>query len=241
MNNTNLKDNTYTKPLKDYHNRYYKILSILRYFQKESIKYNQTIILNTLNLFLSKDGLKQITLRTLRKDLTFLCNKSIIKKTLLRLGEGNGTYIRYTITKYSVNNLKRLLKAKQKIIEYDANKIFTFTKETQKRYFKNKGVKIFKSKNATKNVSHNITNNKKHISNEEQIERKMKNELTNNTDYLIKDVSKWKTMRYLDKVEENTNKKRYKDSVIRTKEWLEYLNIKEFTTKIYDDQMESKK
>ncbi|UPA15814.1 plasmid maintenance protein [Borrelia turicatae] len=241
MNNTNLKDNTYTKPLKDYHNRYYKILSILRYFQKESIKYNQTIILNTLNLFLSKDGLKQITLRTLRKDLTFLCNKSIIKKTLLRLGEGNGTYIRYTITKYSVNNLKRLLKAKQEIIEYDANKIFTFTKETQKRYFKNKGVKIFKSKNATKNVSHNITNNKKHISNEEQIERGMKNELTNNTDYLIRNVSKWKTMRYLDKVEENTNKKRYKDSVIRTKEWLEYLNIKESTTKIYDDQMESKK
>ncbi|WP_330730356.1 plasmid maintenance protein [Borrelia turicatae] len=241
MNNTNLKDNTYTKPLKDYHNRYYKILSILRYFQKESIKYNQTIILNTLNLFLSKDGLKQITLRTLRKDLTFLCNKSIIKKTLLRLGEGNGTYIRYTITKYSVNNLKRLLKAKQEIIEYDANKIFTFTKETQKRYFKNKGVKIFKSKKATKNVSHNITNNKKHISNEEQIERGMKNELTNNTDYLIRNVSKWKTMRYLDKVEENTNKKRYKDSVIRTKEWLEYLNIKESTTKIYDDQMGSKK
>nr|WP_236842433.1 hypothetical protein [Borrelia hermsii] len=30
-----------------------------------------------------------MTLRTLRKDLTFLCNKSIIKKTLLRLGEGN--------------------------------------------------------------------------------------------------------------------------------------------------------
>ncbi|UPA11618.1 hypothetical protein bpSLO_001495 (plasmid) [Borrelia parkeri] len=241
MNNTNFKDNTYTKPLKDYHNRYYKILSILRYFQKKSIKYNQTIILNTLNIFLSKDDLKQITLRTLRKDLTFLCNKSIIKKTLLRLGEGNGSYIRYTITKYSVNNLKRLLKAKQEIIEYDANKIFTFTKETQKRYLKNKGVKIFKSKNATKNVSHNITNNKKYINNKEKIEKEIKSELTNNTDYLIRNVSKWKTMRYLDKIEENANKKRYKDSVIRTKKWLEYLDIKEFTIKFYDDQMESKK
>lgn len=35
--------------------------------------------------------------------------------------------------------------------------------------------------------------------------------------------------------------KRYKNSAIGTKEWLECLNIKEFTIKIYDDQMGSKK
>ncbi|WP_330730499.1 plasmid maintenance protein [Borrelia turicatae] len=219
MLNTNLEVKTYTKPLKEYHNRYYKILSILRYFQNKTINYNQTKILNALNIFLFKDGLKQITLRTLRKDLTFLCNKGIIKKTLLRLGEGNGTYIRYTITKHSVKNLKRLLKAQQEIIEHDANKVFTFTKETQKKYFKNRRIKIFKSKNATKNVSHNITSNK-YINNKEKIEKENKSKVINSTDYLIRNVSKWKTMRYLDKVEENANKKRYEDSMMRTKEWL---------------------
>ncbi|UPA18834.1 hypothetical protein bpuSUM_001325 (plasmid) [Borrelia puertoricensis] len=207
MINTNLEVKTYSKPLKEYHNRYYKILSILRYFQKNAIKYNQTFILNTLNIFLLKDSLKQITLRTLRKDLAFLCNKGIIKKTLLRLGEGNGSYIRYTITKYSINNLKRLLKAQQEITEHDVNKVFIFTKETQKKYFKNRRFKIFKSKNATKNVSHNITNNK-YINNKEKIEKESKSKIINNTDYLIKNVSKWKTMRFLDKIEENVNKKK---------------------------------
>ncbi|UPA18412.1 plasmid maintenance protein [Borrelia puertoricensis] len=216
------------KPLKDYHNRYYKILSILRYFQSKTIKYNQTFILNTLNIFLSKDGLKQITLRTLRKDLAFLCNKGIIKKTLLRLGEGNGSYIRYTITKYSINNLKRLLKAQQEITEHDANKVFIFTKETQKKSFKNRKFKIFKSKNATKNVSHYITNNK-YINNKEKIEKENKSKIINNTNYLIKNVSKWKTMRYLDKIEENTNKKRYEGSLIRTKTWLEALKIEKIS------------
>ncbi|WP_025407129.1 plasmid maintenance protein [Borrelia hermsii] len=224
MINTNLEVKTYSKPLKKYHSRYYKILSILRYFQNKAIKYNQTKILNALNIFLFKDSLKQITLRTLRKDLTFLCNKGIIKKTLLRLGEGNGTYIRYTITKHSVKDLKKLLKAQQKIIEHDANKVFTFTKETQKKYFKNRRFKIFKSKNANKNVSLYITNNR-YINSKEKIEKENRNKVTNNTDYLIRNVSKWKTMRYLNKVEENANKKRYEDSIIRTKKWLETLKI----------------
>ncbi|UPA18373.1 plasmid maintenance protein [Borrelia puertoricensis] len=226
MKNASLEVKAHTKPLKDYHNRYYKILSILKYFQNKTINYNQTFILNALNIFLFKDGLKQITLRTLRKDLAFLCNKGIIKKTLLRLGEGNGTYIRYTVTKYSVKNLKRLLKAQQEITEHDANKVFIFTKETQKKYFKNRRFKIFKSKNATKNVSHNITNNK-HINNKEKIEKESKSKIINNTDYLIRNVSKWKTMRYLDKIEANANKKRYEDSAIRTKKWLGNLKTKE--------------
>ncbi|AOW96276.1 plasmid maintenance protein [Borrelia miyamotoi] len=208
----------YTKSLKEYHNRYYKILSILRYFQNNALKYNQTVILNSLNIFLLKDSLKQIKLRTLRKDLTFLCNKGIIKKTLLRLGEGNGTYIRYTVNKYSVKNLKRILKAKEEIVEHDANAIYKLTEETQQNYYsKNKEIKIFKSKNATKNVSQYITNNK-YINSKEKKERE-----TNNTDYLISNVSKWKTMRYLDKVEENKNKKRYEDNMMKTKKWLESL------------------
>ncbi|AHH13393.1 Putative cytosolic protein (plasmid) [Borrelia hermsii YBT] len=228
----NEKAPSYTKPLKEYHSRYYKILSILRYFQKNAIKYNQTIILNALNIFLLKDGLKQITLRTLRKDLAFLHNKSIIKKHLLRLGEGNGSYIRYTVTQYSVNNLKRLLKAKQEIIEHDANAIYKFTKETQKEYCKNKGVKILKSKNATKNVIHNITNNKC-INNKEKRGKETKSEVTNNTDVLIRNVSKWKTMKYLDKVKDNTNKKRYEESMMRTKEWLKNLKTENNASKNY--------
>ncbi len=80
METNNLKIQINVKPLKKYQIRYYKILSILKYFQKNTIKYNQKVILNTLNYFLTQDGLKVITLRTLRKDLTWLCNKSIIKK-----------------------------------------------------------------------------------------------------------------------------------------------------------------
>ncbi|QFP42560.1 hypothetical protein F9Y90_05565 (plasmid) [Borrelia miyamotoi] len=210
----------YTKPLKEYHSRYYKILSILRYFQNKVLKYNQTTILNALNTFLLKDNLKKITLRTLRKDLAFLCNKGIIKKTLLRLGKGNGTYIRYTVIKYSIKNLKRILKAKEEIVEHDTNSIYKFTKETQQKYYlQNKGIKIFKRKNATKNVSQHITNNK-YINSKEKKEKE-----TNNTDYLISNVSKWKTMRYLDKIEENENKKRYEKSMLRTEKWIEATKI----------------
>ncbi|AHH05535.1 Putative cytosolic protein (plasmid) [Borrelia miyamotoi FR64b] len=190
MKNANFDVKAYPQPLKKYHSRYYKILSILRYFQNNALKYNQTAILNALNTFLLKDGLKQITLRTLRKDLTFLCHKGVIKKTLLRLGEENGTYIRYTVTKYSVKNLKRILKAKEKIVEHDANSIYKFTKETQQKYYlQNKGIKIFKRKNATKNVSQYIINNT-YINNKEKKERKTKSEEINSTDYLIKNVSK---------------------------------------------------
>ncbi|AHH05549.1 plasmid maintenance protein (plasmid) [Borrelia miyamotoi] len=236
MISTGLEIQTYPQPLKKYHSRYYKILSILRYFQNNALKYNQTAILNALNTFLLKDGLKQITLRTLRKDLTFLCHKGIIKKILLRLGEENGTYIRYTVTKYSVKNLKRILKAKEKIVEHDANSIYKFTKETQQKYYlQNKGIKIFKRKNATKNVSQYITNNT-YINNKEKKERKTKSEEINSTDYLIKNVSKWKTMRYLDKIEENENKKRYEDSMIKTKKWLGDFKTKKLLKRIYDDQ-----
>ncbi len=163
METNNLKIQINVKPLKKYQIRYYKILSILKYFQKYTIKYNQKVILNTLNYFLTQDGLKVITLRTLRKDLTWLCNKSIIKKTLLRLGEGNGSYIRYSVNKYSNNNLNCVLKDKQNTIEHDANIIYKFTKETQKKYFKNKGAKTSNLKNATKNVSHIINKQKTKI------------------------------------------------------------------------------
>ncbi|AFI32209.1 plasmid maintenance protein [Borrelia crocidurae] len=222
-----------SKPSKKYHNRYYKIVSIVKFYQKNSIKYNQTSILNTLNRFLAKDELKIITLRTLRKDLALLCNKGIIKKTLLRLGEGNGSYIRYSANKYSLRNLKRFLEDKQAIVEHDANAIYKFTKETQQKYYlKNKGLNIHKSKNATKNVSHNITNNKK-INNKKnkKEEKKETGKKTIDTNYMIKNVSKWKTMRYLDKIEENANKKRYEDSIIRTQEWLKNLKIENSTYK----------
>ncbi|ACH95218.1 plasmid maintenance protein (plasmid) [Borrelia recurrentis] len=225
MKNTSHEVKIHTQPLKKYHNRYYKILSILKYFQKNLLRYNQTIILNALNRFLAKDELKIITLRTLRKDLALLCNKGIIKKTLLRLGEGNGSYIRYAVNKYSTNNLKRLLDDKQTIIEHDANEIYEFTKKTQQKYYlKNKRLNIHKHKNATKNVSHNITNNKE-IKNKKNKKEKMKKieKQTIDTNYMIKNVAKWKTMRYLDKIEENANKKRYEDSMIKTKEWLKNL------------------
>ncbi|ETZ17383.1 putative cytosolic protein [Borrelia duttonii CR2A] len=222
MKNVGLEVKTYEKPLKKYHNRYYKIVSIVKFFQKNSIKYNQTSILNTLNRFLTKDELKIITLRTLRKDLALLCNKGIIKKTLLRLGEGNGSYIRYAANKYSLRNLKRFLEDKQAIVEHDANATYKFTKETQQKYYlKNKGLNIHKSKNATKNVSHNITNNKEIKKKKNKKEEKKEIEKrTIDTNYMIKNVAKWKTMRYLDKVKENANKKRYEDSIIRTQEWL---------------------
>ncbi|WP_024653614.1 plasmid maintenance protein [Borrelia persica] len=257
MNNTNAKIKSYTQPSKKYHKRYYKILSIIAYYQKNAIKYNQTTILKALNTFLVKDGLKPITLRTLRKDLALLCNKGIIQKTLLRLGEGNGSYIRYSVNKYSLHNLKKLLKAKDAIVEHDANAIYNFTKKTQQKYCEENGIKIFKRKSATKNVSQYINSNKKIINKKKKKEKtkkeakvktqdtnfsikgkeilikkrkveetkkeeKEKNAIkeTNEINLLIKNVGKWKTMRYLDKVEENANKKRYEESMRKTREWL---------------------
>ncbi len=206
METNNLKIQINVKPLKKYQIRYYKILSILKYFQKNTIKYNQKVILNTLNYFLTQDGLKVITLRTLRKDLTWLCNKSIIKKTLLRLGEGNGSYIRYSVNKYSNNNLNCVLKDKQNTIEHDANIIYKFTKETQKKYFKNKGAKTSNLKNATKNVSH-IINNKKYINNKEKILHKTKNEDSNFISLKIKNLLRYKTINFLDKKKKILTKK----------------------------------
>ncbi|WP_418453682.1 plasmid maintenance protein [Borreliella bissettiae] len=220
MQTNNLKIQTNVNLLKKYQIRYYKILSILKYFQKNAIKYNQKLILNTLNYFLAQDGLKEIALRTLRKDLTWLCNKSIIKKTLLRLGEGNGSYIRYSVNKYSNNNLNCVLKNKQNTIEHDANIIYKFTKETQKNYFKNKGVRASSLKNATKNVSH-IINNKKHINNKEKVSHKTKNKNLNSIDLKIKTLLKFKKINFLDKVKENSNKRKYLYKRIETKEWLE--------------------
>lgn len=220
MKTTNLKIQINLKPLKKYQIRYYKILSILKYFQKNTIKYNQKVILNKLNYFLAQDGLKVVTLRTLRKDLTWLCSKLIIKKTLLRLGEGNGSYIRYSVNKYSNNNLNCVLKDKQNTIEHDANAIYKFTKETQKKYLKNKGAKTSNLKNATKNVSH-IINNKQHINNKEKILHKTKNKDSNFMSLKIKNLLKYKNINFLDKIKENFNKKNYLYKRIKTKEWLE--------------------
>ncbi|ETZ17635.1 putative cytosolic protein [Borrelia duttonii CR2A] len=214
-----------TQPLKQYHTRYYKVLSILKYFQRNAINYNQTKILNTLNFFLKKDDIKITTLRTLRQDLCFLCKNGIIEKTLIRLGKGNGSYIRYTVNKYSNNNLNRLLESKQSIVEHDANAIYKFTKKTQKKYLQNKKVKIYKPKNATKNVSH-IINNKKEIKN------KRKNDII----FKISKVAKGKTMKYLDKIEENKNKKRYEESILKVKNWLKQSKLAEFANRGYDNQ-----
>ncbi|ETZ17632.1 putative cytosolic protein [Borrelia duttonii CR2A] len=214
-----------TQPLKQYHTRYYKILSILKYFQKNAINYNQAKILNTLNFFLKKDDIKITTLRTLRQDLCFLCKNNIIEKTLIRLGKGNGSYIRYTVNKYSNNNLNRLLESKQSIVEHDANAIYKFTKKTQKRYLQNKKVKIYKPKN----VSH-IINNKKEI----------KNEKKDDIIFKISKVAKGKTMKYLDKIEENKNKKRYEESIFRVKNWLKQSKLVEFANREHDNQGNAK-
>lgn len=230
MKEPHLKIQPNVNPLKKYQIRYYKILSILKYFQKNAIKYNQKVILNTLNYFLAQDGLKEVALRTLRKDLTWLCNKNIIKKTLLRLGEGNGSYIRYSANKYSNNNLNCVLKDKQNTIEHDANAIYKFTKETQKKHFKNKGTKTSNLKNATKNVSH-IIKNKKYINNKEIILHKTKKGDSNFIDLKIKNLLKFKKINFLDKIKENSNKKNYLHKRIETKEWLERIK-----NQIHDDK-----
>ncbi|ADQ31349.1 plasmid maintenance protein [Borreliella burgdorferi] len=230
MKEPHLKIQPNVNPLKKYQIRYYKILSILKYFQKNAIKYNQKVILNTLNYFLAQDGLKKVALRTLRKDLTWLCNKNIIKKTLLRLGEGNGSYIRYSANKYSNNNLNCVLKDKQNTIEHDANAIYKFTKETQKKHFKNKGTKTSNLKNATKNVSH-IIKNKKYINNKEIILHKTKKGDSNFIDLKIKNLLKFKKINFLDKIKENSNKKNYLHKRIETKEWLERIK-----NQIHDDK-----
>ncbi len=122
------------------------------------------------------------------------------------MGEGNGSYIRYSVNKYSNNNLNCVLKDKQNTIEHDANIIYKFTKETQKKYFKNKGAKTSNLKNATKNVSH-IINNKKYINNKEKILHKTKNEDSNFISLKIKNLLRYKTINFLDKKKKILTKK----------------------------------
>ena len=63
----------------------------------------------------------------------------------------------------------------------------------------------------TKYVNHIITNNKyihNYIHNKEKKEI-LENENNNKINLTINNISKWKTMQYLDKTEENKSKKRY--------------------------------
>ncbi|AHH04332.1 Putative cytosolic protein (plasmid) [Borrelia nietonii YOR] len=77
------------------------------------------------------------------------------------------------------------------------------------------------------------------MNNKEKRGKQIKNEDINNMNLRIKNVSKWKTMRYLDKVEENANKRRYEDSIIKTKEWLKHLKFEKLANRSYDNQSEA--
>ncbi|AMR76026.1 hypothetical protein [Borrelia hermsii] len=73
------------------------------------------------------------------------------------------------------------------------------------------------------------------MNNKEKRGKEIKNEDINNMNLRIKNVSKWKTMRYLDKVEENANKIRYEDSIIKTREWLKHLKFEKLANRSYDN------
>ncbi|AWG43339.1 hypothetical protein CR532_04900 (plasmid) [Candidatus Borreliella tachyglossi] len=153
-------------PEKKAHNRLFKTISTINYLNTTLKPYQQQDILYLVNHHLSRDGLKPVKLRTLRKDLTYLVNNKIIKKELIRLGEYKGSYINYTTTKYSIINLKALLCLDQEVIKRSVQAKYKFRKETQERYYKKQNnslkqnnPKKFENKNATKNEGVYIINN----------------------------------------------------------------------------------
>ncbi|WP_445436345.1 plasmid maintenance protein [Candidatus Borreliella tachyglossi] len=157
------------------HTRLFKELSIISYYRQNNLYYNQTIILNKLNEFLIKDNLKTISIRTLRRDLDFLIDNKIIKRKLERKGERQGSQVRYATCKYSVVNLKTLLKSRANFTQRDTALEYELTKEAQQHYYQNRiNTKKFSKKMATDMACQNITNNNKITKEETQKKTKSK-------------------------------------------------------------------
>ncbi|WP_332301547.1 plasmid maintenance protein [Borrelia miyamotoi] len=86
--------------------RLIKLISTLKYLNKNKLGYNQQDILNLINFFLKKEGYVVIKIKTLQKDLNFLKKNNIIKTFIIRLGEYKGSKIKYMPKKKRISNIK---------------------------------------------------------------------------------------------------------------------------------------
>ncbi|WP_024654509.1 plasmid maintenance protein [Borrelia hispanica] len=150
-NNSNLKKNQV---------RLIKLISVLKYLNKNRLGYNQQDILNLTNFFLRKEGYAVIKMKTLQKDLGFMKKHHIIKAYIIRLGEYRGSKIKYIPKKNAYRILGQVLDATEELLEKTFNIIYKLSKEEK---VKNKT----ELKNSTKNSSvyntiyNNINNIKK--------------------------------------------------------------------------------
>ncbi|AOW96339.1 plasmid maintenance protein [Borrelia miyamotoi] len=150
--------------------RLIKLISTLKYLNKNKLGYNQQDILNLINFFLKKEGYVVIKIKTLQKDLNFLKKNNIIKTFIIRLGEYKGSKIKYMPKKNAYQILKQVLNATEELLEKTFNIIYKLSK---KEKMKNK----IDKKNRTKNSSvYNILYN--NINNKEKIKKSNNNQQT---------------------------------------------------------------
>ncbi|AHH09057.1 hypothetical protein baBA2_000857 (plasmid) [Borrelia anserina] len=138
--------------------RLIKLISILKYLNKNKLGYNQQDILNLANFFLKREGYSVIKMKTLQKDLGFLKKNNIIKTFIIRLGEYKGSKIKYIPKSNAYQILKKVLNSTEELLEKTFNIIYKLSK---KEKIKNKT----EGKNRTKNssvyyIKYNNINNK---------------------------------------------------------------------------------
>ncbi|AHH11833.1 hypothetical protein bcCo53_001108 (plasmid) [Borrelia coriaceae] len=129
--------------------RLIKLISILKYLNKNKLGYNQQDILNLANFFLKKEGYSIIKMKTLQKDLGFLKKNNVIKTFIIRLGEYKGSKTKYMPKINAYQILKQIFNSTEELLEKTFNIIYKLSK------------KKTNEKNRTKNSSvyNNIYNN----------------------------------------------------------------------------------
>ncbi|AMR76206.1 plasmid maintenance protein [Borrelia hermsii] len=141
--------------------RLIKLISILKYLNKNRLGYNQQDILNLANFFLKKEGYSVIKMKTLQKDLGFLKKNHVIKTFIIRLGEYKGSKIKYMPKRNAYQILKQVLNSTEELLEKTFNIIHKLNKQEK---IKNKTEEKNRTKNSSVyNIIYNNINNKKKI------------------------------------------------------------------------------
>ncbi|UPA15413.1 plasmid maintenance protein [Borrelia turicatae] len=140
--------------------RLIKLISILKYLNKNKLGYNQQDILNLANFFLKKEGYAVIKMKTLQKDLGFLKKNNVIKTFIIRLGEYKGSKIKYMPKINAYQILKQILNSTEELLERTFNIIYKLSKQEK---IKNKTEQKNRTKNSSvnNNINNNINNKKK--------------------------------------------------------------------------------
>ncbi|AHH14663.1 plasmid maintenance protein [Borrelia hermsii] len=155
--------------------RLIKLISILKYLNRNKLGYNQQDILNLANFFLKKEGYSVIKMKTLQKDLGFLKKNHVIKTFIIRLGEYKGSKIKYIPKRNAYQILKQVLNATEELLEKTFNIIYKLNKQEK---IKNKTEEKNRTKNSSVyNIIYNNINNKRKTERETDKQKQIKGKI----------------------------------------------------------------